>query len=121
MKNTFHAVKAALLLLCLGLLIGRAAMQGQHRATADTAAAAGQFLASLTADQRTKATIKFEDPNRFDWHYIPRPGRAEGASAEGDDPRAAASRAKAAEHDSQREGPEAEPSDHERSRTRAQG
>jgi hypothetical protein len=72
MKNTLTVVKGALLLLCLGLLIGRAALHGQRRATADTTAAANQFLASLNADQRAKATFKFDDPNRFDWHYIPR-------------------------------------------------
>lgn len=72
MKNTLIVVKGALLLLCLGLLIGRAALHGQRRATADTTAAANQFLASLNADQRAKATFKFDDPNRFDWHYIPR-------------------------------------------------
>ncbi len=78
MKKLFHVVKAALLLLCLGLLIGRAAVQGQRRATADTTAAAAQFLESLTADQRAKATLAFEDANRFDWHYIPRPGQRKG-------------------------------------------
>jgi Protein of unknown function (DUF3500) len=78
MKKLLHVVKAALLLLCLGLLIGRAAVQGQRRATADTTAAATQFLESLTADQRAKATLEFEDANRFDWHYIPRPGQRKG-------------------------------------------
>jgi hypothetical protein len=72
MKNILTIVKGALLLLCLGLLIGRAAVHGQRRATADTTAATSQFLASLNADQRAKATFKFDDPNRFDWHYIPR-------------------------------------------------
>jgi Protein of unknown function (DUF3500) len=78
MNKTVHAVKTALLLLCLGLLIGRAAVQGQRRATADTTAAANQFLASLSAEQRAKATIKVDDPNRVDWHYIPRPGARKG-------------------------------------------
>jgi hypothetical protein len=78
MKKLLHVVKAALLMLCLGLLIGRAAVQGQRRATADTTAAAAQFLDALTADQRAKATLKFEDANRFDWHYIPRPGQRKG-------------------------------------------
>ena len=78
MRNTFHAVKAALLLLCLGLLIGRAAVLGQRRATTETTAAASQFLADLTPEQRAKATITFDDPNRFDWHYIPRPGQRKG-------------------------------------------
>ena len=78
MKTTLHAVKAVVLLLCLGLLLGRAAVEGQRRATAETTAAASQFLASLTPEQREKAVIKFEDANRFDWHYVPRPGERKG-------------------------------------------
>jgi hypothetical protein len=78
MKSRFHAVKGAVLLLCLGLVIGRAAVQGQRRATADTVAAANEFLASLTPEQRDKANLKFEDANRFDWHYIPQPGARKG-------------------------------------------
>jgi hypothetical protein len=36
-------------------------------------AAANAFLASLTAEQRAKATFEFKDEERFDWHFIPRP------------------------------------------------
>ncbi len=78
MKTTLHAVKAVILVLCLGLLIGRAAVMGQRRATAETGTAATQFLAALTPDLREKANLKFEDANRFDWHYIPRPGQRKG-------------------------------------------
>ncbi len=78
MKATLHAVKAVVLLLCLGLLIGRAALVGQGRATAATTGAASDFLASLRPEQREKAVIKFEDANRFDWHYVPRPGERKG-------------------------------------------
>jgi hypothetical protein len=78
MKNTLRTVKAAVLVLCLGLLIGRAGLMGQRRATAETATAATQFLASLTPEQRQKANLKFEDENRFDWHYVPRPGQRKG-------------------------------------------
>src|SRR5947199_1360182 len=35
-------------------------------------AAAQNFLASLTPEQRAKATKSFEDANRLDWHFIPR-------------------------------------------------
>ena len=35
--------------------------------------AAKNFLNSLTPEQRTKATYKFEDDQRFDWHFIPKP------------------------------------------------
>ena len=77
MKTTLHAVKAVVLVLCLGLLIGRAAVMGQRRATTETSTAAAQFLSSLTPDQRAKANLKFDDANRFDWHYVPRPGQRE--------------------------------------------
>lgn len=78
MNSTLRAVKGGVLLLCLGFLIGRAAIVGQSRATAGTTAAANQFLASLTPEQRTKARLEFSDPNRFDWHYIPRVGARKG-------------------------------------------
>lgn len=78
MKTTLRAVKAVVLILCLGLLIGRAAVMGQKRATADTITAASQFLSSLSPEQREKANLKFEDANRFDWHFIPRPGQRKG-------------------------------------------
>src|SRR5215813_1263819 len=35
--------------------------------------AAKNFLNSLTPEQREKATYKFEDDQRFDWHFIPKP------------------------------------------------
>ncbi len=35
--------------------------------------AAKNFLASLTPEQREQATYKFEDDQRFDWHFIPKP------------------------------------------------
>lgn len=78
MTTTLRAVKAVILMLCLGLLIGRAAVMGQRRATAETTTAATQFLASLAPEQREKTNLKFEDANRFDWHYIPRPGQRKG-------------------------------------------
>jgi hypothetical protein len=78
MKHTLHAVKAIVLLLCLGLLLGRAALQGQRRATTETTAAATAFLSALTPELRAKANLKFDDPNRFDWHYVPRPGQRKG-------------------------------------------
>jgi hypothetical protein len=35
--------------------------------------AAKNFLNSLTPEQRAQATYKFEDDERFDWHFIPKP------------------------------------------------
>jgi hypothetical protein len=37
------------------------------------AEAAQAFLASLTPEQRAKATFTFEDSERWNWHYVPRP------------------------------------------------
>lgn len=39
----------------------------------DMAEAAHNFLASLTPEQQTKATYPFQDDERFDWHFIPKP------------------------------------------------
>jgi len=35
--------------------------------------AADAFLASLSSDQRARATFAFDDEQRLDWHFIPRP------------------------------------------------
>ncbi len=35
--------------------------------------AAGNFLKALSAEQKAKATYVFEDAQRFDWHFIPKP------------------------------------------------
>jgi hypothetical protein len=44
-----------------------------HKAKSSTsmAAAAKNFLAALTPEQRNKATFKFEDDQRLTWHFIP--------------------------------------------------
>jgi hypothetical protein len=34
---------------------------------------ARRFLAALTPEQRAKAVFPFEDQERFDWHYVPKP------------------------------------------------
>ncbi|HEY4312115.1 MAG TPA: DUF3500 domain-containing protein [Pirellulales bacterium] len=41
----------------------------------DMVTAAQGFLSTLPADQRTTATIPFDDPARLDWHFIPKPQR----------------------------------------------
>src|SRR5437588_203458 len=35
--------------------------------------AANNFLSSLTPEQRAQATYKFDDDQRLDWHFIPKP------------------------------------------------
>ena len=41
------------------------------KTSASMAGAARNFLAALTPEQKTKATFKFEDEQRFVWHFIP--------------------------------------------------
>jgi hypothetical protein len=38
--------------------------------------AATKFLASLSAEQRSKAAVAFDDKVRIDWHFIPKPDGA---------------------------------------------
>jgi hypothetical protein len=44
-----------------------------HDATAEMSAAALNFLAALTPEQKAKATFDFTDEERANWHFIPRP------------------------------------------------
>jgi hypothetical protein len=39
----------------------------------EMADAGNNFLAALTPDQKAKAVYEFEDDQRFDWHFIPKP------------------------------------------------
>lgn len=49
------------------------AKTGDQRASGFRMADAAQtFLKSLTDDQRAKATFSYDDPERLNWHYIPR-------------------------------------------------
>ncbi len=63
-------IRLAALGVCAVLLIS--AYSRPSSASVITAAAKA-FLASLTAEQRAKATFEFKDEERFDWHFIPRP------------------------------------------------
>jgi uncharacterized protein DUF3500 len=59
------------LLLAMGVLLLTSAY---HRSNPSSimAQAAIHFLDSLSPEQRAKATYKFEDDERFDWHFIPK-------------------------------------------------
>jgi hypothetical protein len=59
-----------LLALCLAL---SASLLHAHDASVDMAAAANNYLAALTAEQKAKAALPFPDPERENWHFIPRP------------------------------------------------
>jgi len=59
-------------ILVLGVFGGVAYMAGLAQPTVVAMAdAANKFLATLTAEQRTKCTFKFEDAERFNWHFVP--------------------------------------------------
>ena len=47
--------------------------KAQTRSAAAMAEAANKFLASLTSEQKAKATLRFEDEERFNWDEAPRP------------------------------------------------
>src|SRR5258708_3720648 len=56
----------------MGIVLLTAAYYRTHSAAirSDTAKS---FLASLTPEQRALATFQFQDEQRFDWHFIPKP------------------------------------------------
>lgn len=58
------------------LLVSLQTLHGKERSTEDVGRAmvtAGQkFLTSLNEEELAKATMKFEDPTRRDWHNIPK-------------------------------------------------
>ncbi len=60
---------AALSLVTYSIVDGIARM----RSAAAMADGANKFLASLNAEQKAKASFSFEDEQRFDFHFIPRP------------------------------------------------
>jgi hypothetical protein len=61
-----------LVLIALALGVAAAWSQQGDRAGSDMAQGAGQFLKSLTSDQRMMANLPFEGDERYNWHYIPR-------------------------------------------------
>src|SRR5687768_6953770 len=80
-----RALPLVLLLTCAAALAASAAPRGP--ADVETVAsapeyefaelqkAADAFLASLSAAQRSKALFAFEDAERINWHFVPRPRR----------------------------------------------
>lgn len=61
----------ALLAIALLATFGFAAFE-QWKSGALMMAAAQNFLVSLNPEQRAKCQLSFDDPNRLDWHFIPR-------------------------------------------------
>jgi hypothetical protein len=66
----------ALVLACLAVLLVIGYSLSNSLARLRTAAAmaesANKFLSALNADQRAKAAFKFEDEQRYDFHFVPR-------------------------------------------------
>ena len=58
-------------LLAVGVLLLTSAYHRANTSSVMTQAAI-HFLDSLTPEQKAKATYKFEDDQRFDWHFIPK-------------------------------------------------
>jgi hypothetical protein len=46
-----------------------------HGVGEEMAGAANAFLASLTEEQRSRATFEFKDDERHNWHFVPRDRR----------------------------------------------
>ncbi len=65
--NTLRLAVAAVL---VSSLMG-AALFASQRSAAAMAKAAGQFLDSLTPDQRAKAAFAFNSDDRLRWHFVP--------------------------------------------------
>ncbi len=68
-------VAAVLAIAFAVILVTTSVVDGIARARSAAAMAEGarKFLAALTAEQRSKAEFKFDDEERFDWHFIPKP------------------------------------------------
>jgi hypothetical protein len=68
-----HAVKPSLM-LATALVIGLAVWASARvdRSAGAMATAAERFLASLDQGQKSKAAFAFDDPERLNWHFIPR-------------------------------------------------
>jgi hypothetical protein len=72
MKTRYLA--AALILTGTLFAAGQAAYQAVKPGPAMTAAAQ-QWLATLTGEQRSKAVMDYDAPQRVDWHFIPKASR----------------------------------------------
>ena len=72
---TFGFRSIALMALCTGLLSLTSHADGPpaDKAVAEMTAAAQNFWASLTPEQQAIAGFKFDDDERMNWHFIPKP------------------------------------------------
>lgn len=70
--GTRKLLLAASVLIAMGALLS-ANFQTEPNSGAKMAAAAKAFLATLTPEQKKQATFAFDDKERINWHFIPRP------------------------------------------------
>jgi len=62
----------------LALVVSVGWTEGVGDIAAEMAESARHFLRSLNSEGQDQANLAFENENRFDWHYIPRPGQRKG-------------------------------------------
>ncbi len=72
------------------LVYGKNLVDQDGKLTKKMSAAVNVFLKTLTPDQKNIAQVTFEDPARFDWHYVPRTRKGLALKAMGADQRKAA-------------------------------
>ena len=68
--SRLNTLRLAVAVVLFTSLMGGALFASQRSAAA-MAGAAGQFLGSLTPDQRAKAAFAFNSDDRLRWHFIP--------------------------------------------------
>lgn len=66
--STLLATALIMISLCAAFLVEA---RQKARSAEAMAKAAQAFLATLSADQKAKATFSFSDDQRFDWHFVP--------------------------------------------------
>jgi hypothetical protein len=71
-----HRRARAIGFACLVVAVAAGALRVSLRATTDSMVHCGrEFLASLSADQRAKAVVSFDSPQRVDWNFVPKDQR----------------------------------------------
>ena len=58
---------------CAVLFVSAGSARAQTRSAAAMADAANKFVAALTPEQKTKAMLRFDEPDRFNWQESPGP------------------------------------------------
>jgi hypothetical protein len=72
MMGTRKLLLTASVLIAMGALLS-ANFQTEPASGVKMATAAKAFLATLTPEQKKQATFAFDDKERINWHFIPRP------------------------------------------------